>query len=276
MKTSVVVRKPVLALAVAGLVAWSPASRACGTEDYISTVCAMAAVNLYDWGNQFLLADGRFLQINSYSALYALVGTAYGSQGSTAFAIPDLRGRVIVGAGQGTGQPNYSVGQAGGHATITLTVNQMPAHAHAISIPASSSGMTATTTLSGLTATADLGGVNVSGPASGLRINGSPSITTNSPNGAYPGTTGTTAKIYSTDAPSVQMNAGAISGNLSLTIASGTTAPVSISGNASTTLGGILTGLTSSVGTAAPVDLMPPYVAMRYYIAVTGLFPTNN
>lgn len=279
MNTSLVVRKPVLAVAIAGLVggaAWSPASLACGQDDYIATVCAMAAVNLNDWGNQFLLANGRFLQISTYSPLYALIGNTYGGQGATTFAIPDLRGRVIVGAGQRPGQPIYRVGQTGGHASIVLAASQIPAHTHTISIPTHGSGMTATTTLSGLSATADLGGVNVSGPASGLRINGSPSTTTNSPNGAYPGTTGVTSKIYSTNAPSSQMNAGAISGNLSLTIASGTTAPVSISGNASTTLGGTLNGLTGSTGNSAAVDVMPPYVAMKYYIAATGLFPTND
>jgi microcystin-dependent protein len=284
MNTSLVVRKPVLALAMAGLIgsaAWSPASLACGTEDYISSICAMASVTLRDFGNQFVVADGRTLAINQYSPLYALIGTTYGSQGSAYFKIPDLRGRSVIGAGQGPGLPVYQVGEVGGNSSFMLTAAQLPPHIHPLSAPVNISQMTATTTLSGLTASADLGGVKVSGPASGLTVNvSSDSNGGTTPTNNYLGKSGgLQGNLYASSAtPGATLNAGSIGGNLSLTIASGTTAPVSINGNATTTLGGTatVTGNTGVSGSGQPVNFMPPYVAMKYYIAVTGLFPSND
>jgi microcystin-dependent protein len=77
--------------------------------------------------------NGQFLPINQNQALFSLLGTTYGGNGQTTFALPDLRGRVPVHPGQGPGLSSYSLGQAGGTETETLTVNQMPAHTHNVS-----------------------------------------------------------------------------------------------------------------------------------------------
>ncbi|PLY15511.1 MAG: phage tail protein [Sedimenticola sp.] len=72
--------------------------------------------------------DGQLLAINSNQALFSLLGTIYGGDGQTTFALPDLRGRVPVGPRQGPGLSNYTLGQKGGTESVTLTANQIPAH----------------------------------------------------------------------------------------------------------------------------------------------------
>lgn len=74
--------------------------------------------------------DGALLSINEHSTLYSLIGIAYGGDGHTTFALPDLRGRVPISAGPGTTGISYAVGQAGGSETVTLTVAELPAHTH--------------------------------------------------------------------------------------------------------------------------------------------------
>ncbi len=76
--------------------------------------------------------DGQLLPINSNQALFALLGTTYGGDGRTTFALPDLRGRVGVGEGSGPGLSQYRSGQSGGEETVTLTVDQLAAHGHGV------------------------------------------------------------------------------------------------------------------------------------------------
>lgn len=83
----------------------------------------------------WLLCNGAEYQINSYPALYAAIGTAFGGNGTTTFRVPDRRGRVGVGAGQGTGLTNRTLGQSGGQETVTLNVSQIPSHNHGINDP---------------------------------------------------------------------------------------------------------------------------------------------
>ena len=76
------------------------------------------------------LCNGQLLAINQNQALFALLGTTYGGDGQTTFALPDLRGRVPVGIGQGPGLSPYVIGQAAGVEATTLNVNQLPQHQH--------------------------------------------------------------------------------------------------------------------------------------------------
>ena len=78
--------------------------------------------------------NGQILSISQNTALYSLLGTMYGGDGQTTFAVPDLRSRVPVGAGQGTGLSNYTQGSKGGYETVTLTLNHLPAHTHGIAV----------------------------------------------------------------------------------------------------------------------------------------------
>jgi microcystin-dependent protein len=76
------------------------------------------------------LCHGQILSIAQNTALFSLLGTTYGGDGRTTFALPDLRGRVPVGQGQGPGLSPNSLGQQGGAETHTLTSSEMPAHNH--------------------------------------------------------------------------------------------------------------------------------------------------
>ena len=76
------------------------------------------------------MCDGQLLPISQYSALFSLLGTIYGGDGRTTFALPDLRGRVPIHQGNGPGLPSYREGQKGGQATTTLSVANLPSHSH--------------------------------------------------------------------------------------------------------------------------------------------------
>jgi microcystin-dependent protein len=75
--------------------------------------------------------SGQLLPINQNQALFSLLGTMYGGNGQTNFALPDLRSRVPLGLGQGPGA-SYLVGEAGGAETVTLAVQHLPAHGHTV------------------------------------------------------------------------------------------------------------------------------------------------
>lgn len=75
---------------------------------------------------------GQILSIAQNSALFALLGTMYGGNGQTTFALPDLRGRVAIGHGKGEGLSIYDLGQQGGSEFVTLIQSQIPAHNHPI------------------------------------------------------------------------------------------------------------------------------------------------
>ncbi|CAF1195828.1 unnamed protein product [Rotaria sp. Silwood1] len=77
-------------------------------------------------------ADGRLLPINSNQAIFSIVGTTYGGDGRLTFALPNLQGTAIISSGQGNGLSNYHLGDQIGSQQVTLTTNQMPAHAHSI------------------------------------------------------------------------------------------------------------------------------------------------
>ena len=77
------------------------------------------------------LADGAILPISQNTALFSILGTTYGGDGRTTFALPDLRGLLPVGAGQGVGLSNWELGERRGDETVVLLESQIPAHTHA-------------------------------------------------------------------------------------------------------------------------------------------------
>ena len=84
--------------------------------------------------NGWASCNGQLLPISQYSALFSLIGTIYGGDGVSTFALPDLRSRVPVHVGTGPGLPTYQMGQNGGSPTTTLTVQNMPSHSHVATI----------------------------------------------------------------------------------------------------------------------------------------------
>jgi microcystin-dependent protein len=82
--------------------------------------------------------NGQLMSISQNTALFALLGTYYGGNGTTNFALPDLRGRVPVGVGQGAGLNPVVGGEMGGSSTVSITTLNMPMHTHPVVLPGAS------------------------------------------------------------------------------------------------------------------------------------------
>jgi len=91
---------------------------------------------------QWAFCNHQILSISEYQALYAILGTTYGGDGRTSFALPEMRGRIPVGQGQGPGLSNRVVGQMFGRETVTLTTNELPSHTHTLYASASAQSTT--------------------------------------------------------------------------------------------------------------------------------------
>jgi microcystin-dependent protein len=172
-----------------------------GLEPFLGEIMLFAG-NFAPQGYAF--CEGQLLPISQNTALFSILGTQYGGNGQTTFALPDLRGRAPIHAGQGPGLPLYDQGQFGGEATHTLSLVEMPQHSHV--------------------AVADTG-------------NG----TSSSPAGALPARDPAGTPAY------------------------GTNAIASMSGNAIGVSGG-----------GQPHNVQSPYLAMRWCIALQGVFPSRN
>ena len=75
----------------------------------------------------WMFCEGQLLPISEYETLFNLIGTTYGGDGQSTFALPDLRGRIPIHFGNG-----FTLAETGGVETVTLTVSQIPAHTHAM------------------------------------------------------------------------------------------------------------------------------------------------
>lgn len=125
--------------------------------------------------------DGQLLSIAQNTALFSILGTTYGGDGRTTFALPDLRGRAPIGPRQGPGLSDYRLGQRGGVETVTLNITQMPSHSHVA---------TSVSKLHGQSASGDDDAIS-----SGVSIaSGS----------------GTGSEIFSSQPPNTEMNAGSV------------------------------------------------------------------
>ena len=133
-KTAVLAKSCKKALAGVALatatITLSPAALACGSSDgvYIGTVCATAATYC---PRGYYPAEGQLISISQQQALFAVMGTNYGGDGRSTFAMPDMRGRTPVGVGNGAGLSPVQQGQRRGTEMVTLTTQQLPTHSHA-------------------------------------------------------------------------------------------------------------------------------------------------
>lgn len=193
----------------------------------------------------WMFCQGQTLAIQQYTALFSLLGTVYGGNGQTTFMLPDLRGRVPVGAGAGPGLSQYVPGQAGGGESTTLTGNNLPSHVH---------GATFTPTGGGgpLSVSVKLQGSNSADPNANSNIlSNTNNILATSPGGTA------MAKMWD----STLNNAVDVGG---LTVSAS---------------GGGITGGSVAVapaGNSMPFDQRQPYLALNFIIAVEGLYPSRN
>ena len=107
----------------------SPRASAQAEQPFVGEI-AIVGFNFAPIGWAF--CDGQLMSIAENETLFNLIGTTYGGDGQTTFALPDLRGRVPIHQGS-SGFSNYIIGEIGGEETVTLSINQIPAHEHAIS-----------------------------------------------------------------------------------------------------------------------------------------------
>jgi len=113
------------------------------SEPYLGSIDNLG----FNWAIRgWALCDGSLVAISQFTALYALLGSNFGGNAVTNFALPDLRGRVAVGQGVGPGLSQYIIGQEAGTETTTLTLANMPAHEHPVSLNGTGSGYIANTT----------------------------------------------------------------------------------------------------------------------------------
>lgn len=86
----------------------------------------------------YMLCQGQLLSISQNTALFSILGTTYGGNGTTNFALPDLRGRVPIGQGQGPGLQPVNLGQQGGSNSVNILANNLPSHTHTINVSTAS------------------------------------------------------------------------------------------------------------------------------------------
>jgi microcystin-dependent protein len=100
-------------------------------QPYIGVIFAHAATFApRDWA----FCQGQVQSIANNDTLYALIGTTFGGDGQVTFNLPDLRGRIPVGQGQGPGLSNYVIGQMSGSENVTVLSTQMPTHTHLVNV----------------------------------------------------------------------------------------------------------------------------------------------
>lgn len=98
-------------------------------EGYIASIMLFAA----DFApKNWAYCNGQLISIAQNTALFSLLGTTYGGNGQTTFALPDFQGRAAVGTGQGAGLSNVTLGEVAGSQTVTLTVNNLAVHTHPV------------------------------------------------------------------------------------------------------------------------------------------------
>lgn len=119
-----------------------------------------------------VFCDGQLLSPSQYSSLFSLIGTVYGGDGHTTFAVPDLRGRVPIGQGTGTGLSPRALGSRGGQETVSLNRANIPAHNHRLL----GRNKAPTTSNSGV-----LGDYAMYAPAGGTRVAMSPQMVQDTP-----------------------------------------------------------------------------------------------
>lgn len=203
---------------------------------YIGTIVAWAAP--YE-PRGWKYCNGQLLQISEYATLYAVIGNTYGGDGYNTFALPNLNGRVPVGAnmgGAGTGY-NYPLGMYGGSNTTRLDVDNLPVHSHEFN----SSG----STLNNASANVSIPVCNNDGTT------GTPSNTTNLGVAKY---SNREVDIYSSN----EANDSLKSFNAPVT------GEVSID------------GAIGNTGSNEPFNNMQPFSALNYIICIDGIFPPRN
>ena len=212
-----------------------PTAATAGTDPYIGEI-NYVAFNFAP--RNWKTCDGQLLSISSNTALYSLLGTTYGGDGRSTFALPDMRGRVPVHQGTGPGLSTYVLGARGGFETITLTLAQLPAHNHDATAQSTSA-------------------VTGGAVTSELNVNNGAGSTT--PDGNYLAGNVGGRSMYNGATPNATLNAASISSDLSgVQIATQTS--VSVQAN----------------GGSQPMNNRQPFLTVTCVISLDGIFPSRS
>ncbi len=211
------------------------------SDPYIGQII-QAAFNFAPPG--WLMCSGQTLAISQNNALFALLGTQFGGNGSSTFQIPNLNGRIVLGPGS-NGGPTHIIGELSGTESVSLTSSQLPSHTHAATFTPTGGGgggpLNVSVTLNASTASA-----NQANPTAGAML----ALASDG--------TGAAPQIY---------------------VPAGTGGQVALGGvSATATGGGGITGGTVVVGPAgnnSPVPILPPYLVIPSLIATSGIFPSR-
>lgn len=111
-------------------------------EAYLGTICVFG-FNYAPYGWQY--CNGQILAISQNAALFALLGTYYGGNGTSTFGLPNLQGRNAIHMGQLSGGSLYTIGEFAGVDTVTVLISNMPAHNHTVSMTINANGRTQST-----------------------------------------------------------------------------------------------------------------------------------
>jgi microcystin-dependent protein len=226
--------------------------------------------------------NGQILSIAQNTALFSLLGTTYGGNGTTTFALPDLRGRVAVHGGQGPGLTSRGMGEKGGLENVILTENQMPAHAHTQNPHSHAIGAHTHDVADHSHA---IGDHSHSIPSQEVALRASDSTaTTVSPGGNVLATASISSKggkvtnVYGVGPANVNLGpsastaagvTGSANGNTSQAGA-GTTTAASGAESASAT------PVINPSGGSEPHENMQPWTGLKCIIAITGIFPPQD
>ena len=213
---------------------------ACTSEPLIGQVCPVAFTFA---PRGWELTNGQLLSVSSNSALFSILGTTYGGDGRTTFGLPDTRGRVVIGAGQGIGLSNYNLGQKGGADSVTLTSNQIGTHSHSASTTVSAT--TDITVAAQINVSSN--GANQSSPAGNVLA-------------VVPGAENM-YRAFNSSTPQVTMHANSVTYSLPSSL--------NLSGTGNTTVNNF------NGGNGAHENRMPVQ-AINWVIALTGVFPSRN
>lgn len=187
--------------------------------------------------------QGQLLAIASNSALFSILGTNYGGNGTTTFGLPNLQGRSPVGTGNGGGLTPVVLGQVAGTENVNLTTAQLPIHAPTATFAGTASPVTGTVDVATATPTAMVppaAGATTYLSATTVKVGPTNAVI----NGLFTGT-----------APdSTKANLGGLHGNV--------------------TPAGTVT--VNPVGGSQPIGIRNPYLGMNFIIALEGIYPSRN
>jgi microcystin-dependent protein len=237
MKTALIT----LAGAIA-LLSTSNSHATCSTTPYLGSMCVTAASYC---PRNYAEANGQTLAIANYQALFAILGTTFGGNGTTGFQLPDMRGRTAVGVGEGIGLSSVALGQTRGQEKTVLSSAHMPPHTHQAEFEGESQTINITYSDAYIPIYADSGS-NTTTPSGPTNITASPG----GPSAAAIWSPGAGAPIGSVDGM-------AFSSGLVTTTAEGSVG-------------------VESTGQSLPIWTVPPQLGLRYCIATQGVFPPRS